>query len=43
MMWRRRMHFAALSVVIEATAANLPEEMYRQLYEKAKAAFDASS
>ena len=33
--------FAALSAAIEATSARLPEEMYRQLYEKAKAAFDA--
>ena len=33
--------FAALSTAIEATSPQLPEEMYRQLYEKAKAAFDA--
>lgn len=32
--------FAALSAAIEATATQLPEEMYRQLYEKAKAAFN---
>ena len=32
--------FAALSAAIEATATQLPEELYRQLYEKAKAAFD---
>jgi hypothetical protein len=33
--------FAALSVAIEATAALLPEETYRQLYDKAKVAFNA--
>ena len=32
--------FAALSAAIEATATQLPEEMYRQLYEKAKVAFN---
>ena len=32
--------FAALSAAIEATAAQLPEQTYRQLYEKAKAAFN---
>ena len=33
--------FAALSAAIEATAAQLPEETYRQLYEKAKVAFES--
>jgi len=36
----KKVAFAALSAAIEATATQLPEETYRQLYEKAKAAFN---
>jgi len=32
--------FGALSAAIEDSASMLPEEMYRQLHDKAKAAFD---
>ena len=38
----KKVAFAALSAAIEATATQLPEETYRQLYEKAKAAFNVS-